>query len=90
MIDLAIDSTPINIEYFHSPVAISKKNWIVELIVSFVLIICFILCSILIICKREYDKAFIVNKALVLIIGISQFDDKKKFLPGVSQNVRQL
>eukprot|EP01084_Bolivina_argentea_P077643 140878_1 len=41
-------------------------------------------------CRRQYLNAFIVDKALVLIIGISQFDDKKKFLPGVSQNVQQL
>eukprot|EP01084_Bolivina_argentea_P191406 328784_1 len=90
MIDLAIDSTPINsIEYFQSPVT-NFTDWIVELIVLFVVIICFILFSILIICKREYDKAFIVNRALVLIIGISQFDDKTALLSGVRSNVNDL
>eukprot|EP01084_Bolivina_argentea_P259277 437446_1 len=41
-------------------------------------------------CRRQYMSAFIVDKALVLIIGISQFDDKKWFLPGVKRNVDHL
>eukprot|EP01084_Bolivina_argentea_P031170 57697_1 len=41
-------------------------------------------------CKREYMKAFVVNKSLVLIIAISNFDDEKLFLSGVKANVSKL
>eukprot|EP01084_Bolivina_argentea_P251427 421683_1 len=34
-------------------------------------------------CHNQYNKAFVVNKTLVLLIGISQFDERKLFLPGV-------
>eukprot|EP01083_Nonionella_stella_P074578 202348_1 len=51
-------------------------------------------CMILIICyvrrRKEYMDAFVVNKALVLIIGISQFDNRKLFLPGVKRSVARL
>eukprot|EP01083_Nonionella_stella_P225312 801173_1 len=41
-------------------------------------------------CNRQYMNAFIVKQSLVLIIGVSQFDDKTGFLPGVQQNVFDL
>eukprot|EP01084_Bolivina_argentea_P219641 372475_1 len=40
--------------------------------------------------RKEYMNAFIVENALVLVIGISQFDDKNKFLSAVGENVSQL
>eukprot|EP01084_Bolivina_argentea_P224687 379885_1 len=49
-----------------------------------------IICSVAIYCKQQYDKAFVVDKALVLIIGVSQFDKKTNCLPGVKQNVYDL
>eukprot|EP01084_Bolivina_argentea_P047931 88365_1 len=50
----------------------------------------FMICIIGIYCKQQYNKALVVNKALVLIIGISQFHDLKSFLGGVKQNVDDL
>eukprot|EP01084_Bolivina_argentea_P191399 328771_1 len=41
-------------------------------------------------CRKQYKNAFIVDNALVAIIGISQFDDKTKHLPGVMKNVKDL
>eukprot|EP01084_Bolivina_argentea_P289239 496632_1 len=41
-------------------------------------------------CKFQYQQAHTVDNVLVLIIGVSQFDDKKKFLPGIKQNVVDL
>eukprot|EP01083_Nonionella_stella_P203581 742783_1 len=40
--------------------------------------------------RRGYMNAFIVDKALVLIIGVSQFDEKTAHLPGVKRNVLDL
>eukprot|EP01084_Bolivina_argentea_P274467 467847_1 len=48
------------------------------------------ICSILMYFKHEYGKAFVVNRALVLIIGISEFDDDELQLPGVVQNIINL
>eukprot|EP01084_Bolivina_argentea_P282268 483129_1 len=41
-------------------------------------------------CRKGYMNAFIVDNTLVLIIGISYFDDEKLLLPGVAQNVMKL
>eukprot|EP01084_Bolivina_argentea_P304075 525084_1 len=49
-----------------------------------------IILVVVIYCRRQYMNAFIVDNALVLIIGVSQFDNKAKFLKGVPQNVNQL
>eukprot|EP01084_Bolivina_argentea_P008485 15880_1 len=58
------------------------------------LIIPFVLCCAAVYYKykqqKEYMNAFIVDKALVLIIAISQFDKKELLLDGVLQNVDQL
>eukprot|EP01084_Bolivina_argentea_P250282 419274_1 len=40
--------------------------------------------------KERYSNTFIVDKALVLIIGISNFDDQMYNIPGVKQNVADL
>eukprot|EP01084_Bolivina_argentea_P215930 366698_1 len=57
----------------------------------FLLIVPLILIMIIILyVKKQYMNAFIVDKSLVLIIGISQFDDKQSYLPGVKQNVTDL
>eukprot|EP01083_Nonionella_stella_P015947 44612_1 len=40
--------------------------------------------------NKSYMNAFIVDNALVLIIGISQFEDVTQFLKGVPQNVEYL
>eukprot|EP01084_Bolivina_argentea_P212025 360503_1 len=55
--------------------------------------ICIISCiigCILYYSRRNYLDAFVIRKTLVLIIGISQFDDPNDFLPGVKQNVDAL
>eukprot|EP01084_Bolivina_argentea_P299667 516555_1 len=49
-----------------------------------------IVCCVGIYFNRQYGKDFVVKKSLVLIIGISQFNDKKLFLPGVPQNIVDL
>eukprot|EP01083_Nonionella_stella_P001863 5356_1 len=41
-------------------------------------------------CRKQYQTAFVVDNALVLIIGIAQYDVKKQFLPGVAQNIIDL
>eukprot|EP01084_Bolivina_argentea_P224686 379876_1 len=64
-----------------------KKNWHSLHLLFLLLIPISIIIIIIIYCRRAYMNAFIVNKALVLIIGISQFDDKQKFLPGVNRAV---
>eukprot|EP01084_Bolivina_argentea_P148626 259806_1 len=57
----------------------------------FLLIIpCVIIVAITIYCRIQYMNAFIVDKSLVFIIAVCQFDDKTLFLDGVKQNVRQL
>eukprot|EP01083_Nonionella_stella_P115200 341284_1 len=44
------------------------------------------------VCREHYryTNAFFVDDALVLIIGISQFDDKTQLLPGVQRAVQEL
>eukprot|EP01084_Bolivina_argentea_P103866 186024_1 len=49
-----------------------------------------IVISILIHSRRQYKKAFVVDKALVLIIGISIYDNEQNNLPGVPRNVEDL
>eukprot|EP01084_Bolivina_argentea_P297408 512359_1 len=71
-------------EYFHS---LHTEYLYLLFLLVIPLIIIFL---IAVYCKRQYDKAFVVSKSLVLIIGISQFDDKQQFLPGVMQSVVKL
>eukprot|EP01084_Bolivina_argentea_P148842 260140_1 len=55
-------------------------------LLSLVVIICFF-CMSLLYWRKHYNKAFIVDNALVLIIGISKFDNSNSNLSGVEQNV---
>eukprot|EP01084_Bolivina_argentea_P225950 381738_1 len=52
--------------------------------------VCMIVAVIILYCRHEYKNAFVVNKSLVLIIGISQFNRKDLLLDGVKKNVAQL
>eukprot|EP01084_Bolivina_argentea_P253496 425836_1 len=55
------------------------------------LLLPFILCCVIAsYWKIQYDKASVVRRSLVLIIGISQFDDKTLLLDGVRQNIDDL
>eukprot|EP01084_Bolivina_argentea_P230707 389187_1 len=49
-----------------------------------------VICIMFIYCKIQYNNAYVVDKALVLIIGISNFSDDKLSLVGVPQNVLDL
>eukprot|EP01083_Nonionella_stella_P042926 115879_1 len=53
-------------------------------IIGIMIIVLIISCSVQ---YSKYMEAFVVHKALVLVIGISQFDDKSWFLPGVQKSV---
>eukprot|EP01084_Bolivina_argentea_P320342 555801_1 len=52
--------------------------------------ICMGVMVILIYYRYKYAKSYIVDKALVLIIGVSQFEEREWFLPGVPNCVNQL
>eukprot|EP01084_Bolivina_argentea_P251419 421668_1 len=49
-----------------------------------------IICMVVIYYRHQYNNAFVVDNALVLIIGISQFDDKKSLLLGIPRSVQDL
>eukprot|EP01084_Bolivina_argentea_P076143 137973_1 len=49
-----------------------------------------IICFIAMYCKKQYQNAYVVHKALVLIIGIEKFDDEHSLLSGVTQNIADL
>eukprot|EP01084_Bolivina_argentea_P123166 218283_1 len=54
-------------------------------------VIALLICIFVMYCRWQYMNAFVVNKAVVLIIGIAEFmDEKHSFLPGVKQNVSDL
>eukprot|EP01084_Bolivina_argentea_P031172 57704_1 len=61
-----------------------------ELYLLLLLSLPIVILVIFIYCRKQYMNAFVVDKVLVLIIGCSQFDDKKSFLPGVKRNIIDL
>eukprot|EP01084_Bolivina_argentea_P004282 8148_1 len=61
-----------------------------SLIGGVVLLLCIIGFSIAYYCRYQYANAFIIDKALVLIIGIATFIDDEYNLKGVKQNVDDL
>eukprot|EP01084_Bolivina_argentea_P294014 505797_1 len=83
MIDLKVLS-PANdtIAHWIDPKIISKKSYQYYYFFS-AIIIPILLFSWLCHCRKQYMNAFIVDKALVLIIAIDKFNDEKMFLPGV-------
>eukprot|EP01083_Nonionella_stella_P039248 106754_1 len=91
--DLRILSAVANINYEFAPQTphVDTENDQFYMYMLSLLIIgpCVILC-VCIYCRRQYMKALVVDRALVLIIGISQFDNKDMFLSGVPQNVTAL
>eukprot|EP01083_Nonionella_stella_P227524 807179_1 len=69
----------------------SPRSDIIYGSVSSLGIICLLICGAVIYWRRIYMNAYVVENGLVLIIGISQFDDMKtSFLRGVRQNVSDL
>eukprot|EP01084_Bolivina_argentea_P018904 35166_1 len=90
MIDFRVIPSSHSVEYIleETTQAIFEKN---ELYFLFTLLIpTAVICCFVVYCKKQYEKAHVVDNALVLIIGVSQFDDKTAFLPGVKQNVDDL
>eukprot|EP01084_Bolivina_argentea_P230706 389183_1 len=75
------------LQYYIIPSDVDKKYLYLLLLLVLPAIIIGI---IFIYCKKQYNNAYVVNKALVLIIGISNFNDDELFLPGVHQNVIDL
>eukprot|EP01084_Bolivina_argentea_P125800 222843_1 len=89
MIDLRVMSPTHTMFYFEYKYISFSYNfnyylWLL-LILPFIIIILWCMYR-----RRQYMKAFVVDKALVLIIGISQFDKKEYFLSGVRINVGEL
>eukprot|EP01084_Bolivina_argentea_P078252 141968_1 len=92
MIDLRVIPENHTIQYFMQESQSDlqfKTSYLLILLVPFGILI-FSICGILVYYKKQYDKAYVIDKALVLIIGCSQFDNKKSFLPGVQQNIFDL
>eukprot|EP01084_Bolivina_argentea_P187706 323275_1 len=83
MIDLVVIPSTFSdtILYSYSyPKDININNSFLYLL--FLLIIpCILIFIVYTYCNKQYMNAFIVDKSLILIIGISQFDDKTCFLP---------
>eukprot|EP01084_Bolivina_argentea_P147721 258393_1 len=70
--------------------SINKNNDTLRYLLFLLVLPMVIICVVYVYCKREYMKAYVVQKALVLIIGISQFEEKKLLLDGVGRNVSDL
>eukprot|EP01084_Bolivina_argentea_P217774 369701_1 len=92
MIDLKItNQKSFTVKYFSSKLQIDiRLNHNLFYLLFILLIPILIILLICIYCRLQWQNAFVVNKALVLIIGICQFDDKEKFLAGVKKNVIDL
>eukprot|EP01084_Bolivina_argentea_P205047 350305_1 len=89
MIDINLLSDHQIITYSSSQNTIRLNNTLLYLL--FLLIVpIMIIVIICIYCKKQYKKAFVIDRALVLIIGIAQFDEKKYLLDGVKSNVKDL
>eukprot|EP01084_Bolivina_argentea_P197795 338880_1 len=79
------------IQRVYDPIYLTDTNedWLYLLFV--LLIPCIIIIVVTLYCRYTYMNALIIDKALVLIIGISEFDGKEtQHLPGVVPNVKQL
>eukprot|EP01084_Bolivina_argentea_P167469 290639_1 len=89
MIDFGINASKNNKFKYHPPDHKIIDRWDRRLLyLVFLLIIpMIIILYLLIYYTKKYSNAFVIDKALVGIIGISQFDDKTKHLPGVRRNV---
>eukprot|EP01084_Bolivina_argentea_P227358 383982_1 len=84
MIDLKVFSSNNTIQFYRNKI---KNNifWNTDLLYLLLLLVIPII--MIIYCRKQYMNAFIVDKSLVLIIGICQFDDKRMLLAGVKSNV---
>eukprot|EP01084_Bolivina_argentea_P163180 283915_1 len=94
-------NVPISLSFHHQLLIVNQPprtnvnpvvNYSNYLLYLLLLLVCPIM-LIMIVCiryRQEYQNAFVVDKALVLIIGISQFDDKMLYLPGVKKCVDNL
>eukprot|EP01084_Bolivina_argentea_P063461 115871_1 len=84
-IDMIVESP--YVLYLRKPIAnISPYYWFLLLIIPMSII-----CIICIYCRKLYiNDVFAVNNALVMLIGISEFDDKKSYLPGVEKCISDL
>eukprot|EP01084_Bolivina_argentea_P296444 510574_1 len=89
MIDFRVISSNNTVQYFKKDTNILFNDDYLYLLLLLIIPIIIIIISI-VYCRQQYMSAYVIDNALVLIIGISQFDDKKQFLKGVPQNVEQL
>eukprot|EP01083_Nonionella_stella_P102791 292767_1 len=90
MVDLRVVSSIDSILFaplHHKVVHVSNHLWYTVISLCIVVIIVVVLYTY---CKKQYNNAFVITDALVLIIGISQFDDREAYLPGVKRCVNHL
>eukprot|EP01084_Bolivina_argentea_P237089 398554_1 len=89
-VDLLIDPSIFPISAILAATSITNNKMLYSVITSFFIIIILAFVFGYIYFRRQYNKAYVVDNALVLLIGVSQFNDRKKFLPGVKQNIDKL
>eukprot|EP01084_Bolivina_argentea_P038228 70688_1 len=91
MVDFRVIPSGFTVQYFDKKGGDTKI--IKDLLYLLLLLIIPIIMTFIIYkyCRNQYmNDVFIVNKALVLLIGISQFDVKHQYLPNVKNCVAQL
>eukprot|EP01083_Nonionella_stella_P079302 217487_1 len=88
-IDFRVIPSMSNIQYYIAPGTNKMDTVFLYLLFLLVIPVLIVIC-IAVYCRTNYMNAFIVDDALVLIIGISQYDDESLFLGGVQQNVTDL
>eukprot|EP01084_Bolivina_argentea_P148629 259815_1 len=86
-IDFNVNSADYSFKYMFGSRTYFKQLWYLLFLLIIPVIIVLLVITY---CRNQYMNAFIIDKSLVLIIGICQFKDKTLFLDGVKQNVEQL
>eukprot|EP01084_Bolivina_argentea_P140297 246685_1 len=82
-------SRKFSVNYYHKKTTQKwdKRYWYFLLLLLIpILIVWYVYLKV----RKKYEEAFQVEKALVLIIGISQFEDKRWYLKGVESSVPKL
>eukprot|EP01084_Bolivina_argentea_P111322 198666_1 len=90
MIDFRITSSTSKIIKYYGNRNTTQFNNDLWYLLLLLIIPCIVIFIVFLYCKRAYMDAFVVDKSLVLIIGICQFDDKKLLLAGVKYNIIDL
>eukprot|EP01083_Nonionella_stella_P078546 215032_1 len=78
---------PLLVQYFKKDAitTIWSNDWLYVSIIPLIVIL-----IVIGYIRKIYMNAFVVDRALVFIIGCSQFDDKRSYLQGVPQNISDL